>query len=85
MTAATSQLNSQQKHKIFSLLLRPPCRHRRNIARCALLSALPPKADMFDATRDVRFGPIADSKVMNLASRGRVFRLLQQALQGMRI
>jgi hypothetical protein len=24
------------------------------------MSALPPKADMFGATRDVRFGPIAD-------------------------
>jgi hypothetical protein len=26
-----------------------------------VMSALPPKADMCSATRDVRFGPIADS------------------------
>jgi len=26
----------------------------------AVISALPPKADMCGATRDVRFGPIAD-------------------------
>jgi hypothetical protein len=25
-----------------------------------IMSALPPKANMCDATRDVRFGPIAD-------------------------
>jgi hypothetical protein len=41
------------------------------------MSALPPKADMCVATRDVRFGPIADirqprwrnSRVMSLASK----------------
>jgi arylsulfatase A-like enzyme len=29
-----------------------------------LMSALPPKADMCDATRDVRFGPIADIRTI---------------------
>jgi hypothetical protein len=35
-------------------------------ATCApqkVMSALPPKADMCGATRDVRFGPKADSRI----------------------
>ena len=34
--------------------------HKRTYAVQRLMSALPPKADMCGATRDVRYGPIAD-------------------------
>ncbi len=34
--------------------------HKRTFAVQRLMSALPPKADMCSATRDVRYGPIAD-------------------------
>src|SRR5262245_43346635 len=34
--------------------------HKQTFAPQKVMSALPPKADMCDATRDVRFGPIAD-------------------------
>jgi hypothetical protein len=34
--------------------------HKRTFAPQWAMSALPPKADMCDATSDVRFGPIAD-------------------------
>src|SRR5262249_49179244 len=43
---------------------RPPMAalaHKRTYAVQKDMSALPPKADMCAATRDVRFGPIADS------------------------
>jgi hypothetical protein len=32
------------------------------------MSALPPKADMCDAARDVRFGPIADMRSVGAQS-----------------
>jgi hypothetical protein len=35
--------------------------HKRTFAVQRLMSALPPKADMCSATRDVRYGPEADS------------------------
>jgi len=34
--------------------------HKQTFARQWIMSALPAKADMCGATRDVRFGPIAD-------------------------
>ena len=34
--------------------------HKQTCAPQNGMSALPPKADMCDAARDVRFGPIAD-------------------------
>jgi hypothetical protein len=34
--------------------------HNRTFGGAIVMSALPPKADMCDAARDVRFGPIAD-------------------------
>jgi hypothetical protein len=34
--------------------------HKQTYAVQKVMSALPPKADMCGATRDVRFGPIAD-------------------------
>ena len=34
--------------------------HKRTCALRKAMSALPPKADMCGATKDVRFGPIAD-------------------------
>jgi hypothetical protein len=34
--------------------------HKRTFAPQKAMSALPPKADMCGATRDVRFGPKAD-------------------------
>jgi hypothetical protein len=34
--------------------------HKRTYAVQRLMSALPPKADMCGATRDVRYGPKAD-------------------------
>jgi hypothetical protein len=41
--------------------LQPDCeRTEPHLAPCLPMSALPPKADMCSATRDVRFGPIAD-------------------------
>jgi hypothetical protein len=36
------------------------CVKKQTFCNVSALSALPPKADMCDATRDVRFGPIAD-------------------------
>ena len=36
------------------------CANRLELSASILMSALPPKADMCVATRDVRFGPIAD-------------------------
>jgi hypothetical protein len=35
--------------------------HNRTFGGAIVMSALPPKADMCGAARDVRFGPIADS------------------------
>ena len=43
--------------------------HKRTYAVQKGMSALPPKADMCGATRDVRFGPIAD-----IGSLNRLFR-----------
>jgi hypothetical protein len=37
-----------------------PSRPKANIRSVCTMSALPPKADMCGATRDVRFGPKAD-------------------------
>jgi hypothetical protein len=34
--------------------------HKRTLEPVKAMSALPPKADVCDATRDVRFGPEAD-------------------------
>jgi hypothetical protein len=34
--------------------------HNRTFGGAIVMSALPPKADMCDAARDVRFGPKAD-------------------------
>ena len=40
--------------------------HKRTCALQKVMSALPPKADMCSATRDVRFGPKADIDCYNL-------------------
>jgi hypothetical protein len=34
--------------------------HKRTFRTATIMSALPPKADMRGAARDVRYGPIAD-------------------------
>jgi hypothetical protein len=45
-------------HKAMSAL--PPIATAKADMPQMVMSALPPKADMCGATRDVRFGPIAD-------------------------
>ena len=37
--------------------------HKQTCASQNGMSALPPKADMCDATKDVRFGPMADIRI----------------------
>src|SRR5262245_48544078 len=49
---------SARRHVRFT-----PNSDRESGHRQTLMSALPPKADMCGATRDVRFGPIADIAV----------------------
>jgi hypothetical protein len=41
--------------------------HKRTLVRVRVMSALPPKADMCVATRDVRYGPIADILIGRLS------------------
>ena len=44
--------------------------HKRTFALQRLMSALPPKADMCSATRDVRYGPVADMPPYSRTSTG---------------
>jgi hypothetical protein len=52
--------------------------HKRTFCDARAMSALPPTADMCGATRDVRFGPIADIRAITrgqpLGAKGRQYR-----------